>query len=659
MGLIQRNFAKKLYRTAEDFRFLKSSWNRVLKIAIFAACALAFYAFSSDSFTRLVSRWENRNPEVSIDKDLSGNESWQVRFGENGSYIPRNSAEHIRLKRADLDSDIYFKNIVPIDQLKKASENQAFNLVLGWFRGSSEVFVNGKLYFKMDRINAEAIAIVLSHERLMKDKEIEILVKVKNFQHRPDIDRFNLSLPTGFYSQERLESLRSYHRYSEQTRPLMNVSLNLMIAFLFFVVWCFLPLKTEHFYLGMFAFFNAAYQFRIVEFVYLYLLPSDLLLYSIVIKSFVGATGMLLGFAIARMRTKFMAIGGILALALPMGSYLVLGSFEQRQAFDVLMNKFWFPFAFLIGAAACGIQAAYFLSRAKKTGKVTIRGRIVIYSMLGLISMAYVYWNKTPLPGVNYATSVFFSHHMTHIMLVLYLAIVLLSEVRHQEELVATTPVSAYHKMSTLPEKVHGAILTIDVKNSESFFKIDSSEGSHINWIGLWRAQSYLVISKLGGVVLQKKGDEIQVFFDSDRMDRPELMALRAFDEICTASKNLGLAMEHNEVMKGLEINFCIRASLVMGEIKPIWEQMGEKKREPYWEQAAGSNAFVEAARLLDAEKEIVTEKSVSAVVFSAVLAERLDLSKQGGKTLLETKTVVLKHDEEYDVAGYSIKKAS
>ena len=58
-----------------------------------------------------------------------------------------------------------------------------------------------------------------------------------------------------------------------------------------------------------------------------------------------------------------------------------------------------------------------------------------------------------------------------HFIIIAYLGSIGLAEFRDQKLLIEKTPISPYHRLEHLPERLHGAILVIDLKNSEALLK--------------------------------------------------------------------------------------------------------------------------------------------------------------------------------------------
>jgi hypothetical protein len=168
-----------------------------------------------------------------------------------------------------------------------------------------------------------------------------------------------------------------------------------------------------------------------------------------------------------------------------------------------------------------------------------------------------------------------------------------------------------------LPARVAGALLVIDLKNSEAFFRDRARRGLEVDQVATWRLTMRVAIEQAGGVVILTKGDEIISLFDENHRESPILRALSATREMARLSATLSADLAaQGQLPAGLEgIHF--RGALTTGALRPGWDVHGDHK-EPVWQEAGTSMPLVTAARLLEQERTLNTKRHTVVILSEA-----------------------------------------
>ena len=630
MPLNWANQLKRFYRTPAEFKEIGTPRDRLIKGLTFAIPTFALLAYTIAEFGFQADQWQHLSqPNVPI-----SSVSWRVLYGEQVSgalptddlwkkAIARDSQEHATRRMREGRDTYWLQARVDHTLLEKASQEHAYTLVLGWFRGSYEAWLNGKPAGTSEGRIALPLVITV-HEGELSSPELQITVRVEKLPDHQFGDLMNIGTDTGFYDARNLDSYFGFHGFWARTRPIAFLAINALIALFFFAVWIHFPIKAEYFYLALFSLSSAFVQLRNIDFVFLSLSWAGLFRLSFLASCGTALSGFLLGMALARVRRKVI---GAFALFPPI-ILVAIALFADNtgiRTWDRIAVHVFNPLGLAFGGLACLSQTLYLLKRFGPKSASKSRMRTLAFASIGLLAMAWLYYYRSNLSLFAFKTHYWMiSHTSANLLVLLYMSFVMLQELRQQTLLVEKTPVSEYHRRPVLPDVLSGTLLTIDMKNSESLFRISTTDTSGENWVGVWRSHAYLAIARYEGTVLQKKGDEIQIFFDADKSPSSEGTAFAAFAELVRVSRALEASIPVHDVVHSGTLRFRIRGSLASGHIKPIWEKMGRGIEEPYWEQAQGSQAFVEAARLLDAEKQLVNSKTIDALAMEEKIYQKV-----------------------------------
>ena len=146
-------------------------------------------------------------------------------------------------------------------------------------------------------------------------------------------------------------------------------------------------------------------------------------------------------------------------------------------------------------------------------------------------------------------------------------------------------------------------MLAIDLKKSEKLYRKRAELDEDQTLVSQWRVLMIQKIKDFGALYLQSKGDEIFIFFDEDEFDNLHERALDLLRQFKADSESFRVRkLALGKIDQDIFFNF--RASLVEGQIRPVFDTI-DGKEYPEWEEAGSSTPFVDGGRLLSIEKDI------------------------------------------------------
>ncbi len=626
-----------LYRTPADARELDAPTARVGKVFLFLTMLAVLGWVFLPPFTSNVRAWREVSPEVPFD-----NSGWKTLFGAEAVECPgsvagagcpasvtrsalwesstrRSDPAHLSRIRETAGQVFWLGYEVPAESVAQAIEKRAPFLVLGWIRAKHRVWVDGEFVLEGVRRDSEPMVLTLPPSlapRLARQgKPMRIAIEITNDSGHPYVDMLNAHVSTGFFSSKNIESLRNFTMFWAKTRPIAIMVMNLVVAIFFFMAWAFARSKPEYFYLSVFALIGGAIQARSIDTFFLSLPMDHLYFVSAYLKTQLGAHGMFLGFALARSRGVIFSWGVPAAALLPLVIFPFFRSANELSDLERWIGQTILPLGFLIGATVCGLQA-FNLWRLKAEGRwVPHRFLQLALFAAGLLGLTALYAITADRVGAR-STDHYqvFSRNFVHLGLVLYLGLVIFHEYRKQSVSAIRTPVSEYHKKPVLPESAAGVVMAFELKASEVLAVPKEEVGESGNLVFIWTSHVYHVVARNRGVVVRKKGDGLVALFPNDRGGSPWRRAAVAYAEIVHLSRSLATQFGEIGCLRGRPDDFCFRASVTEGSLRPIWESFGSI-REPAWEDVGSASALVESGRLLELEAQFVGQETRTSLI--------------------------------------------
>ncbi len=665
------NVARGIYRTPDESRLLRSRLGNSSRYFIALAMAGTLIVAFAAPILELASEWDTVAAVVPIPRS-----SWKVLLSAAKSPCPYDASSapgcpansgfsglwNSALTRADLgherriqaraSSEFWIGAEIPALDMRRAAAARANALMLGWFRSTFRIWLDGKLIASGDRRTSEQTVLTIPMTRLLAPQPIQIAIQIVNDAGHPWPDLLTGDRPTlGLMTNEKAAAALTRRSFVDKVRPLGMVLTNFFVAAIFILAWLSAREKQEYFYMSLFGLACAASYLCFVDIVVTALPPHTLFALYIYTQFLKGAFTMFVGFAFSRVRPTAFRIGIPVAFALPAAIIAALPENVALFEFRGLLTTWIVPAFCVVGAAACGLQAAHLQATGRSGSYLPVRIRRLGLFALGILAIGFLSW-------ANGSVVISFTRHnywfrFIDLALVFLLGLVVFSEYREHELQAGRTPVSEYHRRPVLPEKVAGAMLAADFKNSDPFYRHRAEQGRLDDPMAIWRAQFYGAVMRHGGLVLRRKGDEIAAFFDRDRCPDPAASALAAADDMARTSEMLDLEYRRQGLYPPGARGFHFRGSIVEGEIRPIWEQVGNI-REPGWSEAGMVATFVRSSRLLELERQLGRE-ATTVLVLAESLAVRLILARPEleSKFAVRAQRLGDKHGNTYDVAAF------
>ncbi|MBI3542638.1 MAG: hypothetical protein HY075_05120 [Deltaproteobacteria bacterium] len=570
-----------LSRTPDETRSLTEVSSARARIALFAAIAGVFAVLYAPVLGRHFALWSSFHPAVELGPGL-----WKAVYTNfsNCSSVPgedqncpadpenpmlwhspyeRDDARHFGRVSARRYRDYWIGAEIPVGTLAEARVQNANQLLLGYIVGSYRIFLDGEFVLgtRFGQRDTNPIILNVPPAKLRGGKPLFVAIHViyDTDVAAPDV----LNAETGgegFVTSSGANAYRNYMAFWDKARPFSLMLTYSVIAGLFFFFWISSPIKQEYFYMAMFALVAAFYQARKLDLFSTALGSQANNLIEYVIRSYVAAFGMFLGLAFSRTRRLFFTIGLPLALGLPLVLFL---GFPAARYELYQFNRLWFtPAAFLAGAAPCFLQGFHLRSQvAGGSSYLPVRARRLVLFGLGLLSLAAYYFC---VPRDLVASSMpMFLDGLEHFVFMMLMGSIALREYHQQEFLVSKAPVSEYHRRPVLPERITGALLVADLKDSEALYRY--------------------------------------------RAVHAQANALKTVVEITMISQAIEADYRRMQLLPPDSGGFFFRAALTLGDIRPVWENFAGN-REAYWEEAGNTTPFVEASRLMDIERQVVVD---------------------------------------------------
>jgi hypothetical protein len=310
--------------------------------------------------------------------------------------------------------------------------------------------------------------------------------------------------------------------------------------------------------------------------------------------------------------------------------------------------KFWMvPSLHFVGAMVCLVQARHLAASPRAASLGPRINRLYFFSFgMALICLIGISEGQNLISLMTQA----FTSRFTHFSVVLMLAITAMREYREERKLLDKSPISKYHRKNPLPGPLKGALLCIDIKNSERLFRLSAETGDAGRIVEGCLSHLWSAVLAHQGTVLSTEGDGLRAFFDGDECTSPARSALLAVDQMQARLDEYALQLRDQGF--SLDSFLSFRAGLVLGEIKPIWQQAGQSQVAG-WTEAGQSNAFVDSARLMEAERQLDYGGSLLVSTVETAFALR-GAGTSAGKWLIESRRVEGKHGNSYLVSAYS-----
>ncbi len=564
------------------------------------------------------------------------------------SQLNRSQQEYREKAKQAVGKSFWLGTRIDKRKLKKAAKVGAQSLVLGTFFGEYEVWMDGALatqgkYSEQDL----PISLTLTQSRLLQDRDLFVAIQITHNEGMLTADDPNFSLPRGFYKSSTADRALRYQLFLGYTRHLIAFSLFFMLGLIFFSTAFFQAHGYEYFAAGQLAFvlaliaaFSVDSAVRVVGMYPFYTIFSFLVLLETVLIVKLG-----LGIArIPRNRAYWLwPLAGMPFIALVIISPMDLGQGTYLSAYLAYVT----PAALLFAGSICLSQFIQHLRGNCYLTQQRIES-LVISAFLFIVTGALFFRESlsTPLLEIHWSRFLMIFH-------LGYWATFLARDYRQSVLLTETFPVSKYHRAGSLPQKIEGYLLSIDLKSSEKWFRRGTELNKGGSFVHLVISHIWQEMQRTGGIVIQSEGDSLLVWFESKSFQLKDAM-----DAIFTLDETLlSLTTRLSDSFPELADldSFQFRGALVEGAVRPAWREIG-KQKVPAWIEAGSTNTFVDIARILEFERQLPSQHSQLVLPEELAIKVRAAIPDLGPRWRAEAIDLTSKSGHAYTVSILSLR---
>ena len=636
----------------------------LLFLGIGSALLLSLMGFFVWIFTADARHWMKLDPEFVVARD-----QWQVLFSQqttppefaqwqNNSRTLRDP-QTTKAFQEDRNNLVWLQATLPKAVAAQAASKHANYFLLGWLTGESMIWANGQLLEHIADTNNSPIVVVIPPAILSSGQNLKIQISINPRIHTPSIVGFTMGLKEGLATYEVASSFRNFFDYIDKVKPMVLFFIYSMFAALFFLLWMTSTQQREYFHLSLFAILSAATEIIFANTFNTVHVHGNLAFSIFYILLFAkAASGLALGLSFSRFR-KHGAVWTPISILILGVLFTWLTPSPQLTQWRQSLNQTMIPLVFLVGALGC-LWQWYQLQNSPLLKRPTIKRRSRLLSFSGVLAMmggVYFYEYSANLDYV--------SKHLLwgapDLLMVMLLGLFALFDYRQQNKIIEKIPISQYHRLDPLPTCLTGAVVVIDLKNSEKIFKLSGKTAESDQVMPQVLSHIWTSIHQSQGSILRAEGDEVIAFFDAEKIANPIESAFLAMDLLAKNLESVSAEIRSQlNFSESIELKF--RAAVALGQIRPIWIN-GGGQRLPSWNQVRDSLPFVDAARILDIEKQIDSKimGSGSRVLIHSSAFEKhsLDYAKLRGHFIYQEKRFLGKHDQVHLVHVYSSETAS
>ncbi|MDZ4082312.1 MAG: hypothetical protein U1E10_05220, partial [Bdellovibrionales bacterium] len=492
------------------------------------------------------------------------------------------------------------------EQVAKARAAGANRFFIGYFIGEIEVFVDSVLV-KSGPGNGyrRATVVDIPVQSFQSESGFRIAIRIRNDSREMYPDTLFYS---GLATDAQVETHVRWQEFRSMVSNSVALGLNLALGLFFFALWLCGVRKQELSAFAAFGLMNAAIQALTMPVILDYLGPMVSYRLNFIIKIYEVLFVLWLGASLARIRPPWVLQAMSVGLIVPWLIFLTNWSPNFIYHGTYFLWMWVCPHIYFVAAFLCFAQARLVAASHKRDLVDPARLLKLQLSWMALVLMAFVQL---------YGNQIYFDARILNAVLLLGLAAAVVHDYRRQELFVRRAPLSKYHQLAVLPERVSCVLATIDLKRSESLYRLGSSQAVGGAYVVDIISQFYRLITERGGEVIQTEGDSITFFFDQLEADGMALS--KTIASVRELDQKLRSHLTAQETSK-LPDDIRLRAALDVGTIRPVWQRF-EGRDVPSWEQTADSNVFVDVARLMEAEAK-VGNQAESALIFKHELSK-------------------------------------
>ncbi len=629
------------------------------RILIYGFSTVLLFAFGLFSFyfVQDAQTWYNLTPQVVVEKN-----EWQVLIDPPEAEVlsqsplwvnaPQlNDEESSKKLKAGGLKKVWLKLVLPADKIKKAAELQAYYFRLGFLLGDFRIWVDDNQLVSIPSTYTGSIDLALPIYKMNEGKEMTVVIALNPREGARNIAPLTLGVESGLVNYKTGAAFMKFNHFINRSRPLALFFVYSVFSLMFFSLWRTNRIQREYLHLAAYAIVCSLPDLLFSDsFTTNRLKDGAAHTTYLIIVMLQAAAGLSLGLSFARSNSKIIAKSIWTFLFFGVG-FVLMAPVSSLSALRQPMNLVVMPLVFFVGAVTCLLQALW-LSRGGLSGEFQPKRVVRLFSFSGVLAALSVYYFLQFNGNFDYITKQLITGFPS-LALVVFLGLVALTDYYQQNKLIKRIPISAYHRRAQLPAKLSGVVAMVDLKNSETYFTLAGQLDGNESIVPTALSNIWKAVSENGGTILRAEGDEVVAFFEGVAGENPVQKALVAMDSV---AKHLG---EYNQELQSRYVELAdqqlhFRAAIAVGDIKPIWVE-GVSGRLPGWNQVGESMAFVEAARLLEIEKQVDGQVAASRVLLQTSVTNNFPVTEEelASRFSILQKRFVGKHDRIYLVNVY------
>ncbi|MBY0471789.1 hypothetical protein K2X30_11535 [bacterium] len=530
-------------------------------------------------------------------------------------------AQESKHSRADKDHDSLVSSFkdrpfwviydLTTEEAKQAAEQSANHIFIGIINGEYKIYANDVL-FRTSHSEPERSLVSFTMPSSWLKSPVRIAVWIRNNSQSafPDLFESSYLRGTGLITTGTLDGLLSLRNFLDENRHFLAGFIYLIISIFFFSLWRATPRKRELLFFSLLGLILASLSIRLASSFYLGIPRYRAYQLEMLLRFSEAAGGALAGFSLARIRRDISV--GFTSILIVMAFYLNLSSTTGPQFFmaSKFIAKNLVPTCYFLATIACLAQAAWVQEHIQKNKAHWLKSRFwrlsqfsLTFSILGLI----YFYQADLLAGPQVLVSL---HRYSPLIAYGIASIILFKEFRDQSQLMSYTPLSKYHRMIPLPQKIEALVVELDLKKSEPLFraatKLNDNNALVFPFVDSW----INVFRSIGGEPIEFQGDMVRVVFEIPEDEKKRAHLYKSVGEkIKHLASLLDETAKEIERRTGISIYSLIekpafRCAVTRGALRPEMVGSGNQKMAT-WMNADEQQALLRVARLLDAEKQL------------------------------------------------------
>ena len=515
------------------------------------------------------------------------------------SELRRDSPQFNNRYAANTSESFWWGLKVSPEQMKLAAKSAANVLVLPRVNGTAQVWIDGVYQLTHDFSQQRMpLQIPISKSRLLGEHELVVAMNVFPYPHQQVPERAG-DVSEGFYTELDADHLTRGQVFMTTSQHLLAVGFFLLVAAFLWSISS--SGRTRDFAVGtqlafviaLITLMSVDLSFRVFnvsnyETLYFSLLTVEAVLISRFTWTILRSTR----------GTTYAELGLLFACFLIPTALNTLGWIEVSGV--NLMTMWVLPLIYLTCAAAIGLRFFRIAKRNSNSSKTRRE-----FLALTLIT--------TTLVGVSYLIE---SRHQSgfhvvwsrwiNILILFGLVRVFTKSHQTKSSLIELSPSSSFHKLDTLPEKVEGWLVSLDVLKFSRDRQVMSTIISH-----LW------TISQLnGGEVIKAEEGALLILFAKSPNGSEDRHLVTALSDMSHCVKDLEDRLPIVFPAKSYSTSILFRASVMRAAIKPGFHK-GETglSKIPMWFEIDPFNSMKGAKDLLHMNLDAALRSNDSSIV--------------------------------------------